>query len=635
MSLSPAFLDELRGRISLSGVIGRTTRLQKAGREFKACCPFHNEKTPSFTVNDDKGFYHCFGCGAHGDAIRWMTDQRGLSFIDAVRELAAEAGVEVPAPDPRAAQAAEQRHGLHDVVAAAQAWFVDNLGGERGAVARAYLTTRRFDAHTVTRFGFGYAPDDRQALKRALAQFDEALLIEAGLRIAVDGREPYDRFRGRLMLPIEDRRGRVIGFGGRILEGDRSDAPKYLNSPETPLFDKGSTLYNLHRAAPLARQSGRLLVVEGYMDVIALAAAGIPECVAPLGTALTERQLALLWQQVEAPVLCFDGDAAGRRAAMRAMARALPLLRPAHSLRIARLPAGLDPDDLVKRDGPRGIEALLGSAGTLVDTLWEHERDAAELETPEAKAGLKARLLGHVDTIADPDIRSLYRRELLDRFGAFAYPRRTFTVGRDRRGAVGLRTASELTERLRDAHEGGARDALAAAIVAGFVRWPQEIARHAEALARAGAIEPRFAALLDALDATGPGEPLESKDLCTILATHGMAVPEAVEYDDLRFGFLNPEASAAAAVAKLGQAIALLVERPALDAALLRATERFDHALSDDDFADAWAEQQRLVKRKLEFDARLRQVSSAGAVVDDAVVDDRAASQTAARKTAE
>jgi DNA primase len=226
MSLSPQWLDELRARVTLSSVISRTTRLTKAGHEFKACCPFHNEKSPSFTVNDSKGFFHCFGCGAHGDVIRWMTDQRGLSFMDAVKELAAEAGMEVPAPDPQAARVAEQRDGLHDVMSAAQDWFVARLASPEGEKARAYLATRGFNARTVERFGFGFAPDGRQELKAALGRFPEDKLIEAGLRIAVDQKEPYDRFRGRLMLPIEDARGRVIAFGGRILDAQKTDAPK-------------------------------------------------------------------------------------------------------------------------------------------------------------------------------------------------------------------------------------------------------------------------------------------------------------------------------------------------------------------------------------------------------------------------
>ena len=603
MSLSPAFLDELRARISLSVVISRSTRLTKAGHEFKACCPFHNEKSPSFTVNDAKGFYHCFGCGAHGDAIRWMTDQRGLSFMDAVKELASEAGMEVPAPDPRAAQAAEQRDSLHDVMAAAQAWFAERLASDEGERARAYLATRGFDAHSVSRFGFGYAPEGRQALKAALSQFPEDKLIEAGLRILVDDKEPYDRFRGRLMLPIEDARGRVIAFGGRILDAGKTDAPKYLNSPDTPLFDKGRTLYNLHRAGPVSRQSGRLVVVEGYMDVIALAAAGIGDAVAPLGTALTERQIELLWRLVEVPVLCFDGDAAGQRAAMRAVVRALPLLRPAHSLRIVRLPAGLDPDDLIKREGPAAMERVLGEAGSLIDMLWTHESQAAPLETPEDKAGLKARLKAHVDTIADPDIRALYWRELQERFSAFAFPRReqqSWQPGKSEwRGAgrtpAPRRSSSEDKQRLRHAAGGGARAALSAAVLAGFIRHPQLVARHADMLARSSGLDPRFDLLLDAADA---GTTLESGTIATIFEQQGMTPPAPGDYARVPYPFVSDDADGELVADSLAAAVAMLVEEPAIDTAIEAATTRFD-----------LAEQQRLLARKRELAERLREVT--------------------------
>lgn len=613
--LSPQWLDELRTRITLSSVIGRTTRLTKAGHEFKACCPFHNEKSPSFTVNDAKGFYHCFGCGAHGDAIRWMTDQRGMAFMDAVKELAAEAGLEVPAPDPRAAQQAEQRDGLHDVVKAAQDWFVAQLAGPEGERARAYLATRGFDAHTAQRFGFGYAPEGRQALKAGLARFPEDKLIEAGLRIAVDEREPYDRFRGRLMLPIEDARGRVIAFGGRILDKTKTDAPKYLNSPDTPLFDKGRTLYNLHRAGPAARQSGRMIVVEGYMDVIALAAAGFAEAVAPLGTALTENQLALLWRVVETPILCFDGDAAGQRAAMRAIARALPLLKPAHSLRIVRLPAGLDPDDLLKQQGATALEALLGSAKSLIESLWDHERDALPLVTPEDKAGLKARLLNHVETIGDPDIRSLYRREMLERFSAHAYPRREASAwtpptnqrpargqdrgGRDRQGP--WRNAAplppgEATVRFYNRGAGGQRDALATAVLAGLGRFPALVAVHAEALLRSDLGQSRHAAALDAmLDATELAIPLESGALATTLAARNIALPTPADCGNIPYPFLLDGYDADRARECLEAAIGLLVEGPALDAAINAATERFDID-----------EQGRLRARRDELENRLK-----------------------------
>ena len=606
MSLSPQWLDELRARVALSGVIARTTRLTKAGHEFKACCPFHNEKSPSFTVNDAKGFYHCFGCGAHGDVIRWMTDQRGLSFMDAVKELAAEAGMEVPAADPRAAAVAEQRDSLHDVMKAAQAWFAERLASDEGAKARAYLATRGFNDRTVERFGFGYAPEGRQALKAALSQFPEAMLIEAGLRIAVEDKDPYDRFRGRLMLPIEDARGRVIAFGGRILDAQKTDAPKYLNSPETPLFDKGRTLYNLHRAGPVSRQSGRIVVVEGYMDVIALAAAGIEDGVAPLGTALTERQIELLWRMTEVPVLCFDGDTAGQRAAMRAVTRALPLLRPAHSLSIVRLPAGLDPDDLIKREGAKALTDLLARPASLLDLLWEHERDALPLVTPEDKAGLKARLMAQVETIADRDIQALYRRELSERFSAFAFPKREERVWQPGKRGLPVARRSDPAHLARLRKSTGSRDALSAAVLAGLMRDPTELARHADALAHAALPDPRFAELLDAVDS---GEVLETVHLGTILARRGLAPPAPEEYAALRFGFLDDAAPTELARADLAQAVALLVERPALEAALAEATKRFERDLSD----GAYAEQQRLLKRKLEFDARLRQMASARA----------------------
>ena len=604
MSLSPAFLDELRARVTLSGVISRTTRLTKAGHEFKACCPFHNEKSPSFTVNDQKGFYHCFGCGAHGDVIRWMTDQRGLSFMDAVKELASEAGMEVPAPDPRAAEVAQQRDSLHDVMAAAQAWFVERLASDEGTKARAYLATRGFNERTMERFGFGFAPEGRQAMKAALGQFPEAMLIEAGLRIAVDDKEPYDRFRGRLMLPIEDARGRVIAFGGRILDAAKTDAPKYLNSPDTPLFDKGRTLYNLHRAGPASRQTGRLIVVEGYMDTVALAAAGIEDAVAPLGTALTERQLELLWRLVETPVLCFDGDAAGQRAAMRAATRALPLLRPAHSLRIVRLPAGMDPDDVVKRDGPAAMERLLGDAASLLDTLWVHERDALPLDTPEAKAGLKARLKDHVDTIADPEIKALYWRELQERYSAFAFPRREQQPwqGERKEWRPGnrppppQRLSPENRARLRHSSTGGARAALASAILSGLVQWPSEIARHIDYLVRAARLDPRFDVLLDAQDR---GVALESAQLEAILADNGVTLPPPDRSRRLAYPFVRPGMERELATGALAAAIEKYVEEPAIDAAIEAATVRQDHD-----------EQQRLRLRKHSLGERLRELTA-------------------------
>jgi len=614
MALSPQWLDELRMRTTLSAVIGRTLRLTKAGREFKACCPFHNEKTPSFYVNDEKGFYHCFGCEAHGDAIRWLTDQRGLPFMDAVKELAAEAGMEVPAPDPRAAQRAEKRASLHDVTAAAQVWFEGNLRGADGSQPRAYLSQRGFSDATIREFGFGYAPGDRQALKRALGQFDEAMLSEAGMRIEVEGKDPYDRFRNRLMLPIHDARGRVIAFGGRILDSEANPgAPKYLNSPDTPLFDKGRTLYNLHRAAPAARQSGRMIVVEGYMDAIALANAGIREAVAPLGTALTENQIELLWRQVERPILCFDGDNAGQRAAMRAIARALPMLRPAHSLAIVRLPAGMDPDDLIKDKGPEAMEALLAQPDSLLDTLWEFERAASPLNSPEDKAGLKARLLDHVDSIQHPDIRALYKRELLERFSAFAFPPRPPREARPRGDwkKSGFKPAAptlapEARERLIRAMQGGARDALTRAVIAGLVRFPEQIMRHEDTLSELARRDPNVGPAIDSL--LEAAEALDLSAQSTISLETGLPAPP----EKSLFAFLDEGTDPDDAREDLAEAVSLLVERPALESALSAATARFER-----DPEGSIAEQARLRERLLALNERLKRFGRRKAAAAD------------------
>src|SRR3954453_1393258 len=440
MTLSTAFLDELRARTVLSAVIAPTVKLIRAGREWKACCPFHNEKTPSFTVNDDKGFYHCFGCGAHGDAIRFLTDQRGMQFMDAVKELAAKAGIEVPAPDPQARERAERTASLTDVMAEVAKYYSDQLQGIAGADAREYLKRRDIDPATMQRFGLGLAPDSRTALKRALEKLGEDRLVETGMLIKPEEGDTYDRFRGRLMIPIRDARGRVIAFGGRILgEGE----PKYLNSPDTPLFDKGRTLYNIDRASPASRTAKRLIVVEGYMDVIALDRAGIAEVVAPNGTAVTEAQLERMWRLDPSPILCFDGDSAGRKAAIRAALRALPHLGPERTLRFVELPSGQDPDDVVRsataaagggaaaqqRAGREAFEALLANPEPLDARLWRHEVEAEPLATPEARASLKQRLLNHSATITTPALARMYREDGLNRFYELRRPRESAGSG--------------------------------------------------------------------------------------------------------------------------------------------------------------------------------------------------------------
>ena len=376
----------------------------------KGCCPFHNEKTPSFYVNEDKGFYHCFGCGAHGDAIRFLTELDGLSFMDAVKTLAAEAGLELP-PLDRADPESRKRAGLHDVLAAAADWYRAQLQSVAGAGARDYLSGRQVTPVLADQFGLGFAPDSRDALTKALSAKIDTLepsqLLEAGLVGEADGRR-YDRFRGRLMFPIHDPRGRVVGFGGRIL-GDGN--PKYLNSPEGPVFDKGRLLYNFHRAGPAARKSGTLFVVEGYMDVVALAKAGIPEAVAPLGTALTEDQIALCWKACDSPTLSFDGDEAGRRAAAKAALRILPHLVPSKSAKVLALPLGLDPDDLIKRQGAKAFLQAASQAKILSQFLYDYLERQANLSTAEGRTQFSATLREVSSTIANFEVQKAFFSE--------------------------------------------------------------------------------------------------------------------------------------------------------------------------------------------------------------------------------
>lgn len=603
MSLTPAFLDELRARTTLSTLIGKTTKLTKAGREMRGCCPFHNEKTPSFYVNDEKGFYHCFGCSAHGDAIRWLTDQRGLPFMDAVKELAAAAGMEVPAADKRAAEKADRAKGLHDVMTEAAAWFVEQLNGVGGAEARALLDRRGVSPETARAFGIGFAPDARGKLRTALKAYGDAMLIEAGLLISVDGKEPYDRFRGRLMIPIRDQRGRVIAFGGRIIgEGE----PKYLNSPDTPLFDKGRTLYNLDRASAAVRKSARVFVVEGYMDVIALAQAGIGEAVAPLGTALTEHQLERLWRMSDVPLLCFDGDVAGQKAAIRAAHRAMPMLAPGQSLAFVTLPQGLDPDDLVKAKGAVGFEALVREAEQLVDRLWAHEFAAEPLTTPEQRAGLKRRLGELAQPIADPSVRQEYQAEFRGRFDdAFARKRAEWTprpTGKP--GQKWSPPPAPVTEDAKAFRAAGIDRVLAKAVLAGLIRHPVEIARHMEVLGglrlAGGALGRLFEAVVDlALE----DQALDSGRLITILAKSGFetVATDLLRADTMPYSFTQASADPVVARSDLDEAIAILVARPEVDAMLAEATTAMQARFSD----EAFERQVALVKEKHALELRL------------------------------
>jgi DNA primase len=439
MRYPPQFLDELRARLPVSEVVGRRVKLKKAGREWKGLSPFQNEKTPSFTVNDQKGFYHDFSSGKHGDIFGFVMETEGVGFGEAVERLAAMAGLALPASSPDEDRRAHRRKTLHDVMELAAKYFADTLAARAGAKARGYLADRGISPATQLKFRLGYASGERFALKEHLGSLGVPVedMIEAGLLVSGDDIPvPYDRFRDRVMFPIADARGRVIAFGGRALE---KDVPaKYLNSPETPLFHKGDNLYNLAGARQAAHTGAPLIAVEGYIDVIAMVGAGFEATIAPLGTALTDNQLALMWRMADEPILCFDGDKAGRAAAYRAADLALPLLKPGKSLRFALLPEGQDPDDLARVGGRGAIEEVIAAARPLAEVIWSRETAGGNLETPERRAALEARLGELAAAIKDEVVRRYYRQDFGERLRLLLAPREQWRGG-PQRGRAGDR----------------------------------------------------------------------------------------------------------------------------------------------------------------------------------------------------
>ncbi len=445
MSIPPRFFDEIRNRLNLSDIIGRRVKVTRAGREYKACCPFHREKTPSFTINDDKQFYHCFGCGAHGDVIKFTMEHDNLEFMDAIEYLAAEAGLQVPKPDPKQAAQAKRAKDLHDLLEEATSYMQEQLyTTPQGQVAHDYLKNRGFTGDILNTFKIGFAPADGQAIRKYLAARDytDKQMIEGGiLRPGKNGREPYAFFRERIMFPVTDRRGRVVAYGGRILPdhlrapdtGDYTPA-KYMNSSDTPLFDKGRTLYNEQFARLASREDQPVIVTEGYMDVIACHKAGFKGAVAPMGTSLTENQMINLWQMIPAqekvPILCFDGDNAGRRAAERAIDRVLPLLKPGQSVKFAFLPDGEDPDTLIKNRGREAFQKILQASTSLFDFLWSSHTAGRDLTAPELRAGAINDMRNVIAKIADAQIQRHYKALLDKKVSDTFFRRDRFAGGR-------------------------------------------------------------------------------------------------------------------------------------------------------------------------------------------------------------
>ncbi|MCV3206894.1 DNA primase [Mesorhizobium sp. YC-39] len=436
MRFPPAFLDEIRDRVPISSVIGQRVAWDRkktnAPRgDYWACCPFHGEKSPSFHCEDKKGRYHCFGCSVSGDHFKFLTELDGMSFPEAVEKIADMAGVPMPVRDAQEERREKERASLTDVMEMATAFFQERLQGPEGAKARAYLRERGLTPATQQSFRLGYAPDSRNALKEHLAakgvpkaDIEACGLVRHGDDIPVS----YDWFRDRIMFPIPDSRGKIIAFGGRALAPDA--LAKYMNSPDTELFHKGNVLYNFARARKALAKGGTVIAVEGYMDVIALAQAGFENVVAPLGTALTENQLELLWRMAPEPVLCFDGDKAGLKAAWRGADMALPSVQAGRSARFALLPEGKDPDDLVKAEGPDAFRAVLADARPLVDLLWMRETAGGVFDTPERRAELEKTLRELTSRIRDESLRYHYQQEMRERVLSFFGAQRGSRQGR-------------------------------------------------------------------------------------------------------------------------------------------------------------------------------------------------------------
>jgi len=613
MRFSDAFLDEIRQRLPIHEVVGEQViwdkrKSQPNRGDYWACCPFHGEKTPSFHADDRKGIYHCFGCGKTGDHFRFLTEKAGLSFPEAVEKLAGMAGVPMPARDEREEAREEARRSLYEVMEIAAAYFEAALVHNIGARARGYLFERGVSAPAQTRFRIGFAPDSRNGLKEHLAANSVSAqeMIDTGLVISgEDIAVPYDRFRNRVMFPITDFRGRIVAFGGRALS---PDVPaKYLNSPETPIFSKRLVLYNGNDARKAARDGKAVIVVEGYLDVISSVMAGFEGTVAPMGTALTEDHMTLLWRMSDVPVLCFDGDEAGQRAAERAAGLVLPLLQPGKSVKIAHLPSGLDPDDLIRQQGRNAFADVIERARSLSDVVWSLETSGGLVpETPEARAALEARLRERAGAIADQSVRRHYMQAFDEKLAAFFQPIRPqrFEGRRDggRDGRRGGRPAygqprgtphlvvSDTLRNSRLMKPGRAADASPreAAILVSLINHPALAESRLEPLAGLEFGSPGgrklFAAVLDLImadhDVTGP-------DLRAALGARGFG-PEIERMEAVLKGQgvwqVLGDAAALDAETGLRHALALHYKSVELNKALKAAENALDVEWTEDSF---------------------------------------------------
>ena len=636
MRYPDSLLDDIRARLPVSQVVGRRVKLQRKGREFVGLSPFKSERTPSFTVNDQKGFYHCFATGEHGNIFTFLMKTEGVSFPEAIERLAAEAGVVLPKPTPEAAAQEDAKDKLLKVTEEAARFFEAMLAGPRGRETREYLVKRGVTLELAKRFRMGFAPDSRTALKEHLTArgFPVSAMIETGMLIAGDDiPTPYDRFRGRLIIPITDLRGKVIAFGGRGLSPDAK--PKYLNSPETPLFHKGSVLFNAADARKAAHDTGDVIVVEGYMDVIALVGGGIENAVAPLGTALTENQLAMLWRMSPEPTICLDGDAAGQKAALRAADLALPQIQPGRSLRFAMLPDGLDPDDMMRQQGAGAVRSVLAATLPLIEILWRREREAEPLDTPERRAGLDRRLADLAKRIADHAVAGEYARDLRQRAREMVWQQRQAPGTRARLGVSGAKASPDWRVRELGTQRGGkpgpqkvlkpaARDELIrhsvtrkagepglhreAIILRALINHPFLLDELAEEIAALAFANPMLSALRDALLALhAEKNALDRTEVTTHLTRSGHTdalglLARAITHKSDRFA----EADAPQHGVRMGLRDALAEQHKA---ELLEALKAAERQLMTDGSEAAWAQLLDIQMRLRVTNARVDQSS--------------------------
>ncbi len=601
MRFSDSFLDEIRTRLPISQVVGEYViwdkrKSQPQKQDYWACCPFHGEKSPSFHADDRRGIYHCFGCGVTGDHFRFLTENRGMSFPEAVEKLANLAGVPMPARDVREEKRQEARRSLYDVMELATQYFEAALAHNIGARARGYLQQRGVSAQSQARFRVGFAPDSRNGLKEHLANNGVTAqeMLDTGLVAQRDG-DPltYDRFRNRVMFPITDLKGKVIAFGGRAMS---ADVPaKYLNSPETELFHKRLTLYNGQTARDAARTGKQVVVVEGYLDVIAAVSAGFEGAVAPLGTALTEDHLNLLWRMSDEPILCFDGDSAGQRAAERAAGLVLPLLQPGKTVRIATLPEGQDPDDLIKAQGRAAFADVLDRARSLSDVIWSLETGGMVPETPEARAALESRLRARAQSIADASVRRHYGQAFDERLQAYFQPvrqarrdqrsgnARGFQLGPRGRGSPRL-VVSDTLRNSRLLKPGRVPEATPreAAIIVALVNHPALAESRLEQLAELDLQSPAARSVMTALlDLVTREHDISAQDLTSALGARGFGETLERMRQVLRSqGVWQSSADTAEADAETGLRHALALHYKSVE--LNRALKAAEMALGDD-----------------------------------------------------